>query len=330
MKSQTKKVMRMVRFVEEMKLQRYPNAERFCESLRKSDERNDEFLAVSTKTISREVKHLKDYYKAPVYYDSSERGFYLADLSWQFPYLEMEGEELFASLMAMKLSNDRMPTPLLPSLQNAESIQLAASTPDEYSADTLNSLILATTKMPPITEEIFASILDAWRNERQLKICYKGINEEDSKERVIDIHALFLSHGAWYAYSYCHSRKANRSFALHRIDFAELQEGKFQRNEEIVQTVQKGLVFSYKVVKDVVVECSPKVANIISEREWFKSQENRVFEDGRLQVTFLEIQEDELISWVLSYGGELAIKSPESVKRNLIENTNNLLEVHRG
>ena len=34
-----------------MKLQRYPNAESFAELLRKSDERNDEFLAVSSKNI---------------------------------------------------------------------------------------------------------------------------------------------------------------------------------------------------------------------------------------------------------------------------------------
>ena len=64
MKNQTKKVMRMLRspqgtfsskashlVVEEMKLQRYPNAESFAELLRKSDERNDEFLAVSSKNI---------------------------------------------------------------------------------------------------------------------------------------------------------------------------------------------------------------------------------------------------------------------------------------
>ena len=49
MKSQTKKVMRMVRFVEEMKLQRYPSAGSFSELIRKSDDRNDEFLAVSSK-----------------------------------------------------------------------------------------------------------------------------------------------------------------------------------------------------------------------------------------------------------------------------------------
>jgi hypothetical protein len=50
-------------------------------------------------------------------------------------------------------------------------------------------------RMPGFVENTFASILDAWRNEPQLKICYKGINEEDSKGRVIDIHTLFLSHG---------------------------------------------------------------------------------------------------------------------------------------
>ena len=41
MKNQTKKVMRMVCFVEDMKLQRYSNAERFCGLLCKSDERNN-------------------------------------------------------------------------------------------------------------------------------------------------------------------------------------------------------------------------------------------------------------------------------------------------
>ena len=70
------------------------------------------------------------------------------------------------------------------------------------------------------------------------------------------------------------------------------------------------------------------MTNIISERKWFKCQENHIQEDGRLQVTFSEIQEDELISWVLSYGGELAIKSPERVKKNLIKRVEALTEVH--
>ena len=48
--------------------------------------------------------------------------------------------------------------------------------------------------------------------------------------------------------------------------------------------MRAGNVFDYKMVRNVVLECSPEKARLIAEREWFPGQKTKHLPDGGLRL----------------------------------------------
>ena len=330
MKVYKNKMIRMSRFLEALRKDLYPNGKIFSNKLKKSDELNDESLYVSAKTIQREIHFLKEHFKAPIHYDSSAKGFYLTDSSWQLPINALDEEELFANLFSMKLSQDRMPEPLLPTLNDLEDIQFAAISGNQFTVDSLNSLIVKGEQYLEIDIEIFRVILNAWQGSQTLKVTYNSAANNKSSKREIDIHALVLANNTWYAHSFCHERQAFRSFALHRILTAILVDEHFTKDEKLISQLKNNHPFSYEMVEDVEVHVSAKLASTLAERQQFPEQVFQLLADGSARLTYPEAPLEALVAWVLSHGGELQLLAPPravELFREKIANFNQILEV---
>ena len=139
-----KQLRRLVRFVEALKRNDYPNAEMFAAKLQSLDLAENEDLAVCPKTVRRDIEHLRNHYRIPMDFDRARNGYYLTDPAWTFPFLELRGDELFASLLSGRLAGGILPPSIRESLQEAMAIQLAAGDPQELRPDLLESVILAT------------------------------------------------------------------------------------------------------------------------------------------------------------------------------------------
>ena len=310
MQTYRRKIARIQRFIEALHKEEYPNAKSFSRSLKQLDEKNDTDLSASPKTIQREIHALIEDYNAPIHYDSSAKGFFLSVPDWNIPQSDLNADEIFANIMSMKLSYDRMPAPLLPTLHDLEDIQFAALSGDQFTVDALDSLIVKGDPSLNIDKESFKKIIDAWQKNKTLEIQYYAVSSDTTSLRKIDVHALVLANDIWYAHSHCHKRNDFRSFALHRIKSLEVTDEVFSKNLHLVQNLKKGNPFSYEMIEGVKIDASHKVAHIIAEREWFQGQENVFKENGVLQVYFPDAPKEQLLSWVLSFGGELNIIEP--------------------
>jgi predicted DNA-binding transcriptional regulator YafY len=152
-------------------------------------------------------------------------------------------------------------------------VQLAAGEPEKFDACLFSSVAIATSsRVAADSAEVFQTVSQAWRSARQLRLTYSAANSDAPESRVVDVHALFMSDGAWYARVYCHLRRDYRSLALHRITNPQLLDEPFTRSEEIAREIQSGHVFDYETVNNVIVRCDNEKAGIIREREWFPGQ----------------------------------------------------------
>jgi proteasome accessory factor B len=58
---------------------------------------------------------------------------------------------------------------------------------------------------------------------------------------------------------------------------------------------------------------SRKAAAWVKDKSWHPSQETSRLKDGRLKMALKVADNEELVGWILSFGGEVRILSPESL-----------------
>lgn len=327
LKSANKQVLRLIRFVDAMKAGRYPNATSFAEELYNRDIGENRDLKVCTKTIKRDITYLINELGAPVEYVHAEHGYHLYNPDWALPYLQLQNNELLASLLCSQLGQSLLPSPLQPHLESAKEVQLAAGNADGISGDLLKSVVLATGTAVEIRPEIAATIVQAWKDTRTVKISYTALSGEQT-EREIDPHALFLADAVWHARAYCHLREEFRSFAIHRIQQATLTDKRFERSAEIVREVRSGHVFDYEAVRGVVVQCDKSCAAYIAEREWFPTQTLKKCSGGGLELRYNTVPRELFITWIMSMGGDLTVIAPADLRQEIAKASAKLHERH--
>ncbi|MFA4945626.1 MAG: WYL domain-containing protein [Lentisphaeria bacterium] len=323
-----KQMMRIVHFVEEMKRKRYPNAERFAKRLAELDLAENQPLAAGAKTVQRDIMFLRNQMQAPLAYCPTHKGYYLADPDWTLPSLSLSRGELFTALFCNRVSEPFLPAPVQQELDEVQSIQLAAGEPGGINLGILESVVVATGATVPLDPPLAATILQGWKEGRTLRVTYSRGSDDQVCERELDIHALFLAAGAWYARAYCHLRQGMRSFALHRIGAATLLDRRFERSAAVVEEVKRGRVFNYGFHQGIRVRVAASRARYFQERTWFPGQAVRPLADGALEVTYPAVPEPLFLQWALSFTGAVTVLEPAAAREAVRAAAASLLAVH--
>ena len=312
-----KMLFRIAEFVSLMKRRKFPNAESFARSHKEIDDvdwkGNKRVQVTSVKTIRRDIRYLKTELNAPVEYNSLEKGYYLHS-DWSMPHLMLSASEALAAMFSNRVAGPFLPLPLQQELGDVvTTIEAAACEPGDIDLGAMESVVVATGATAPPDSAIASTILRAWKDTRRLRMDYRPPNQEPTR-REVDIHALFLANGAWYARAWCHLRNNFRSFALHRIIAAELLPEHFARSPVVVAEVAQGKLFDYAYCQDVRVQVAAARASYFKERTWFPGQQVTSQPDGTLDVTYPAIPEPLLIQWVLSFLGDVTVTAPENMR----------------
>ena len=329
MRSNDRQLRRLVRFVDELKKDRYPNAIKFAKLLSDQDLTYGTDLSCCSKTIKRDIEYLKNTIGAPIEYDRSEHGYYLYMKDWALPELSLGGEELFAELFVRHLSKETVLPSLKEHLETGWDVQITSSPDKDTNISALNSVIYATGRNVAIDEEISKTILHAWKECYAIEAVYLKNKRNEPTKRKLDIHALFLSERVWYCRAYCHSRKEFRNFALHKFSAATVLKQKFKRSNKIIKELRDGKIFDFKTLKFVSVLCAPDIADYINDREWFPNQQTEFLDDGSLFVTLRDVPIQAVKSWVMSFSGKMAVTIPAELRDEIYDASMRLLEKHQ-
>jgi predicted DNA-binding transcriptional regulator YafY len=109
-------------------------------------------------------------------------------------------------------------------------------------------------------------------------------------------------------------------FAVERIRSITLTDYPYQvpldfKVDEYVQDAL-GIMRSGRRI-DVELLFSKKAAAWVKDKSWHPSQETKLQKDGRLKMTIKVADNDELVGWVLSFGGEVKVVRPEALRRKV-------------
>jgi predicted DNA-binding transcriptional regulator YafY len=312
-----KRLRRLVLFVEQMKRDQTPNCESFTQDLKASEWDDKAPLAVSSKTVQRDITYLRKKFHPPMEYDPEVKGYVLLDKSWSLPSLSLAEDELFAALFSNRVSEPFLPPPIQQTMDEVKTIELAAGEPGDLTLNVLESLVIATGGTVPMAPDTAQAVLRAWKEARRLRVRYVRGSDEAASVRDIDIHALFLSAGAWYARAYCHLRGSMRSFALHRVQKADLLTDHFMRSVAVVDEVRRGRVFDCDFVSNVCVVCARERAMYFRERVWFPGQSITDRPDGSLELRFPSVPAPLFEQWVMSSMGAVSVMAPAELRERI-------------
>lgn len=144
-------------------------------------------------------------------------------------------------------------------------------------------------------------------------------------ERKIEPYFLIFKWSSWYVYGYCRLRSNYRLFKLARMENITFDE-KFEKRSEVpLPDLSNEKVFPSKAEIKAVFEPSMKWHLI----EQYGVESFTELSDGKLLFEHDYMDEEGMLSWLLSLGNKVTVIEPESIRKKLFYITSELTEKYR-
>ena len=121
--------------------------------------------------------------------------------------------------------------------------------------------------------------------------------------------------------AYCHLRKDVRLFDVEHVRSIALTDHPYQMplGFNVQEYVQDALNVTRGRRIEVELLFSKKAAAWVKDKSWQPSQQAKLLKDGRLKMILKVADNDELIGWILSFGGQVRVAQPEALGQKVRE-----------
>lgn len=224
-----KQLHRLIMLVARLKQNLYPNCSSFVNELRKCDLYENKNVLCSPKTIQRDIQTLISEFGAPIQFDKSKNGYYLADNTWNFLYPVIDDQEHIAeTIVALKSLENTFPctTSITSIIDNI----IATNMADNPGNLIFDSLIISNSKQSKVNPVVFKNVIDAWYKRHCLQI------EIDNKSYTLEPHVLACIDNEWLICG-LQARK-ECTLPLSSISEALILNEKFQMSRAVLRQIK--------------------------------------------------------------------------------------------
>lgn len=178
--------------------------------------------------------------------------------------------------------------------------------------------------------DLFDTLHEAIARRRCLNIRYFTISRKSESRRRIAPYKIWYFDGSFYLIADCSLRGDIRLFSLDRIKKISVLDEHFAMpadfNADEFMKSSFG-VFQGELVK-VRIQFTAAVADYIRERTWHPSQSIESRADGSIIFEAEVAGTREIKFWILQWGGQAEVLSPEKLRRDLIDETARMAAVY--
>lgn len=143
--------------------------------------------------------------------------------------------------------------------------------------------------------------------------------------RLFEPGYLIFKWSSWYVWGFCRTKMGFRMFKLNRMDHLELTDESISERDMPLPDFETTHFFPAEVHLRAVFEPSMKWHLI----ESFGADSFQIQEDGRLLFE-TDMDEEGLISWLLSCGNKVTVLEPRSLREKLFAVTSEIARKYRG
>ena len=309
MSVQSRQALRLMKFVAEMRKNNYPNAGSFARLLRRADMEESIPCSCSTRTVMRDIETLKNEYKAPIEYDSGNRGYFLLNPNWELNVPLISDDVLSMSMLSTRLASDFLPEPVKAKANSAIEKALTGNTPAFFDDAMIESILCATGIKSAVDPKVFRIVFDAWRLHQIVKLTYRKPNEQESVH-CFEPHILAFRNGVWYIKGYEHKTKDIKIFAIQRIADASFAGDTFMSDKKLIEETRRNGLFVYPLIDGIRLRCDASIAFYLREHQSVKQFKIEPQTDGSLIITLKPAVEHEVIRWILGESGKIEVLHP--------------------
>lgn len=174
--------------------------------------------------------------------------------------------------------------------------------------------------------ELLGKLRLAALEQRKVRLQYiritPGTHLERRSERTVSPYGLMLVQGRWILLGYCELRQEIRHFRVSRIAELTLLEEPFCLPEDFD-------LQAYSPPDDrnevVIVQASPAIADHLKETGSFYLDSIEE-QEGHLILTLRVRRPEDILSWIMSYGANMSVLQPESLRIRVREEVMNILK----
>lgn len=324
-----KQLHRLVRFVAQLKENRYPNCNTFAAELREADTSENRNLACTSKTIQRDIKVLKEEFDCPLSFDHEHHGYCLKHHGWDFKCPQLfEEHEMLAAVLGARVAEDIFPEPLKSSIRQSVDFLLAANNPDFLDRAIVKSLTVIPGFRSNIVPGIFMTVFHAWQQHEALDIIYADAKNLESKRR-IEPHALVYYQCSWYVKGFCLKRNEVRTFALHRIVDAQKSGLFFEPDDKIISSVLNDHFLEYKEISGIELRCDVEIKSFVTGTPLHRNQQIEPVDNKSFRLLIPAMVEHEILQWVLYQAGKAELVKPASLRSKIRKKAQKIAGNHR-
>jgi predicted DNA-binding transcriptional regulator YafY len=297
--------------------QRYVSRQRFLDS-----------LEVSLATFKRDLEYLRDRLHAPIVWDREHRAYTYArnergETPSPLPGLWFSTAEIQALLTMNAWLENLQPGVLSEHVRPLRSRIRALLDRGDHSADELTRRIrILSRARRQAHPDFFPLLIQALLHRKRLCIRHYNRSRNETSERQISPQRLTFYRDNWYLDSWCHQRKAIRSFAVDAIESVELLPDKARdvADARLDRELGSGYgIFSGRDRHWALLRFSPQQARWVSREEWHPEQQGEHEPDGHYRLRIPYSQEPELVMDILRHGAGVEVLEPESLRRRVAQ-----------
>jgi predicted DNA-binding transcriptional regulator YafY len=292
---------------------------------------------VSTKTILRDVKFMKEQLDLPLKYHEKKHGFHFTEPVSEFAPMQLSRGELVALFVAEKAVEPLKGT-RLHKLVHDSLHKIAEACPESVSlhwADLDEAFSMKTTGVLKSDVTAFMKLMDAVLEHREVVFDYPKSNGRGLERRQVHAYHVGQLQNGWYLIAHDPARGALRKFALQRMSGLELLKSRFERDPKFNMRDYLGSgfgVWSYPEDAprfEVRIRFTGWAARFVAERQWHESQTiTSIKDDGsviefRAELAGLE----EITRWVLGHGRHAKVLAPKKLRDAVHAEARAMLEI---
>ena len=317
-KTSRMQVFRMARIVALLKKNMMPSPERLLKEYEKLEYEENQLIRAkySLRTVYRDVDSLKNDFHCPIAYDRVNKGYYLTDHDWEFNCpAQLSESAMLALIIGARIAEDVFPDPIRARIAAAVDEILKANNPDFLETTLLHSLKVFAESGAAEESAVFPVVFEAWQKHRRLRIRYDDMKGGGPVERVVDPHVLFLYAREWRIKTYCHLRRAPRTFVISRIVSAEMLDETFVPDRKIIDSVTLDEIVTWEKYDKVKIRLAGDARKFAASNRMHTKQSLTRNRDGSWLFTVPAVSEQVIVPWILSQKGDaVPLEPPEIVE----------------
>jgi predicted DNA-binding transcriptional regulator YafY len=293
----------------------------------KIDEQLDTTLSGSM--FNKDIQQMKRIYGAPIKYDRTHGGYCYTEVDFSIKEFPLTLDEIEALDFSTALFQQLKGTKMFQQFENAINKVIEGYRISKIIGKSENQILQIEEPLKTESNYWLEIILKAILEKNCLKVTYQGFGKEE-KEHEVSAYLLKEYRNRWYAIGFSNRAKNVLVFALDRIRKIDLTKSKYIPGDKF----DPAEFFNYSLGITQIHEAKPQkisLAFLPEQAEYVTSQplhhSQKIIEktDKEVKIELTLYITQELRMLILSYGENVTVLSPETLKDEI---KNSIKEMH--